>query len=103
MLSLRYLSTQPLKRSSIKHSIPSLEEFIFNKKVKTTYKSILKQLYSKFNQSSQQQERNELVKFLKNEFKVDPTADLSHRKYLLSLGMNQIGSMASSLGLNIRV
>lgn len=89
-------SAAPSKqRSNTVRNIPSLEEFLFQQRVKQVYRAVLRQIYK-------HHERDDLVKFVRDEFKVNANErDLNHRKYLLSLGINQIASMSASLGLKV--
>lgn len=89
-------SAAPSKqRSNTVRNIPSLEEFLFQQRVKQVYRAVLRQIYK-------HHERDDLVKFVRDEFKVNANErDLNHRKYLLSLGVNQIASMSASLGLKV--
>lgn len=106
MMFIRNLATaaKPLKPTSsslstskLKKDIPSLEEYLFKQRVKQVYRSVLRQL-------AHHHEKRDLTKFIRDEFKVNEAErDLTYRKYLLSQGLNRIGQMSASLGLNIRV
>ena len=95
-------SSLPLKSSKSRskpkpasNNIPSLEEFLFQQRVKRVYRAVLRQLYK-------HPEGDDLVRFIRDEFKINANErDLNHRKYLLSLGVSQIASMSASLGLKV--
>ncbi|CAK9438717.1 uncharacterized protein LODBEIA_P29410 [Lodderomyces beijingensis] len=95
LMYARTLATST-SRSALRNA-PSLEEFMFQRKVKGIYRLVLRQIYK-------HHERDDLVRFIRDEFKTNSTQrDLQHRKYLLSQGINQINQMSASLGLNVRV
>ncbi|KAG5421719.1 hypothetical protein I9W82_000811 [Candida metapsilosis] len=92
-------ATTPSKRRAATtnsiNNIPSLEEFLFQQRVRHVYRAVLRQIYK-------HHERQDMVKFVRDEFKVNANErDLNHRKYLLSLGVSQIASMSASLGLKV--
>ncbi|KAI5967375.1 hypothetical protein KGF57_000403 [Candida theae] len=88
-------SASSRRSNFVSNSIPSLEEFLFQQRVKQVYRTVLRQIYK-------HHERDDLIKFVRDEFKVNANErDLNHRKYLLSLGVSQIVSMSASLGLKI--
>ena len=90
-------TSSSLSTSKLKKDIPSLEEYLFKQRVKQVYRSVLRQL-------AHHHEKRDLTKFIRDEFKVNEAErDLTYRKYLLSQGLNRIGQMSASLGLNIRV
>ncbi|KAI5949629.1 hypothetical protein CANMA_005436 [Candida margitis] len=87
-------SSSSKQRSNVRN-VPSLEEFLFQQRVKQVYRAVLRQIYK-------HHERDDLVKFMRDEFKLNANErDLNHRKYLLSLGVNRIASMSASLGLQM--
>ncbi|EGV66013.1 hypothetical protein PSN45_003170 [Yamadazyma tenuis] len=74
----------------------SLEEFLFRQQIKGIYRKVVRSIYK-------HHERDDLMKFLRYEFKIKEKHDLAYRKYLLSQGTQRINDMAMMLGLNISV
>lgn len=72
----------------------SLDEFLFRQQVKHIYRRIMRVAYN-------HHEKDELIRFIRPEFKVANTSDLAYRKYLLSQGVIRINDMATIMGINL--
>lgn len=74
----------------------SLEEFLFRLQVKGIYRQITRSVY-------RHHERDELMKYLRDEFKVRNDLDLSYRKFLLSQGIGKANDMATVMGVDLKL
>lgn len=73
-----------------------LEEFLFQKQLKSIYKVVCREIYKSH-------EKADLMEFMRSEFKLVGNHDLTYRKYLLNQGMARINDMANVMGMNIRL
>lgn len=88
------LFKRAVSRSIRQKPFLSLEEFLFRLKVLKTYRDVMRVIY-------RHHERDELAKFVREEFKFsDRETDLNQRKYLLTLGINKINEMAKVFGIS---
>ncbi|KAK6892355.1 hypothetical protein K6H09_003603 [Candida tropicalis] len=72
------------------------KEFLFRSRVRSTYRELARQIYKTH-------ERQDLMSFLRDEFKVNSNqTDLQYRKYLLSQALTKINQMSASLGITLK-
>jgi hypothetical protein len=84
------------KSKSHLKNVLSLDEFIFRQKVLSTYRDIIRLINSSH-------EKKDLLEFVKHEFKANiHETDLTHRKYLLNMGITRINKMIPVLGLDAK-
>lgn len=74
----------------------SLEEFLFRQQVKSVYRQITRSVYK-------HHERQGLMNYLREEFKMNQSQDLNYRKYLLSQGIAKANDMANIMGVNLNL
>lgn len=47
-------------------------------------------------------EKSDLAQFARDEFRLNASAELNHRKYLLQIGLGRINDMAKVFGISAR-
>ncbi|ODQ82079.1 hypothetical protein BABINDRAFT_59096 [Babjeviella inositovora NRRL Y-12698] len=87
-----------VKRTFKASNIPSLDEFIFQKKVRKLYRRIVRTALK----SPDRTTGRELIHFARDEFRhTKHVTDMDQRKYMLSMGMNQFRDVAKIMGLAV--
>lgn len=90
---MKLVTPRYLSRFSGKNVL-SLEEFLFRKQVLKTYKEAMRVIYK-------HHEREELARFVRDEFKLNEgEKSLSHRRYLLQTGISRMNDMTKLLGIS---
>lgn len=74
---------------------PSLEEFMFRKRLKVIYRDVLRLVYKSH-------EKEALLQYVQGEFRVGVEKDLNYRRYLLNQGINKINEMVTMMGIRTK-
>lgn len=91
--SIRFVNSgSGIKKRSRFSNGPSLEEFMFRKRLKTIYRDVLRLIYKNH-------EKDGLLQYVQGEFRVGVEKDLNYRRYLLNQGINKINEMVTMMGI----